>query len=116
MDNEFLHSNSIHNTFNFLGEYSVEYLDFDEFGANFENDIDDDVIANANRNDDVENDKSVEMDVPTMVSVKSSTKRVTGAKLKRSYPYRCKICSRRFMYKEVYDAHMRVHRGLPAFA
>lgn len=35
---------------------------------------------------------------------------------KRTYPYRCKKCTKRFVYKEVYEAHIRVHKGLPGFS
>lgn len=36
-------------------------------------------------------------------------------KQKRKYPYKCKKCSKRFVYKEVHDAHIRMHKGLPGF-
>lgn len=36
-------------------------------------------------------------------------------KQKRKYPYKCKKCSKRFVYKEVYEAHARMHKGLPGF-
>lgn len=85
----------------------------DEFGANFEDDADD---GDAMKDDDTENDDSIELDESTATITSPSAKRVTGTKSKRSYPFRCKKCARRFMYKEVYDAHMRVHKGLPAFA
>lgn len=40
----------------------------------------------------------------------------TTNRSKRSYPYRCKKCGKRFVYKEVYEAHMRIHKGLPGFS
>lgn len=91
----------------------VEYLELDEFGANF----DDDADVDASKGDDSENDDSTEMNETTATTTTaSSVKRGTGPKSKRSYPFRCKKCAKRFMYKEVYEAHMRVHKGLPAFA
>lgn len=94
-------------------EYVVEYLEIDEFGGSFEDDVDIDAI----KGDDTENEDSTEMDETTATTTTSSSaKRGTGTKSKRSYPFRCKKCARRFMYKEVYEAHMRVHKGLPAFA
>lgn len=48
----------------------------------------------------------------------SKPKALTSAKdaRKRTYPFKCKKCSKRFVYKEVYEAHIRVHKGLPAFS
>lgn len=43
-------------------------------------------------------------------SSKSSDSRV-----RRTYPYKCNKCNKRFVYKEVYDAHIRIHKGLPGF-
>lgn len=34
---------------------------------------------------------------------------------RRTFPFRCKKCKKRFSYKEVYEAHMRIHKGLPGF-
>lgn len=34
---------------------------------------------------------------------------------KRTYPYKCTICNKRFVYKEVYEAHVRIHKGLPGY-
>lgn len=39
----------------------------------------------------------------------------SASKQKRKYPYKCKKCSKRFVYKEVYEAHTRMHKGLPGF-
>lgn len=39
----------------------------------------------------------------------------TKEKQKRKYPHKCKNCSKRFVYKEVFDAHIRMHKGLPGF-
>lgn len=36
--------------------------------------------------------------------------------VKRKYPYKCKKCAKRFVYKEVYEAHIRIHKGLPGFS
>lgn len=35
---------------------------------------------------------------------------------KRTYPYKCVKCNKRFVYKEVYEAHIRIHKGLPGFS
>lgn len=35
---------------------------------------------------------------------------------KRTYPYKCAKCNKRFVYKEVYEAHIRIHKGLPGFS
>lgn len=91
----------------------MEYLELDEFGASFGDDAD----VDASKGDDTENDDSTEMNETTPTTAPSSSvKRGGGTKSKRSYPFRCKKCAKRFMYKEVYEAHMRVHKGLPAFA
>lgn len=39
----------------------------------------------------------------------------SASKQKRKYPYKCKKCSKRFVYKQVYEAHIRMHKGLPGF-
>lgn len=44
-------------------------------------------------------------------STKSSDSRV-----RRTYPYKCNKCNKRFVYKEVYEAHIRIHKGLPGFS
>lgn len=48
----------------------------------------------------------------------AKSKTLTNAKdiRKRTYPFKCKKCSKRFVYKEVFEAHNRVHKGLPAFS
>lgn len=35
---------------------------------------------------------------------------------KRTYPFKCAKCNKRFVYKEVYEAHIRIHKGLPGFS
>lgn len=96
----------------------MEYLEFDEYGTG----ADDDADVDAHKYDDTENDETTEMGETIASNTTSSAKptapkRVSGgSNSKRSYPFRCKKCARRFMYKEVYEAHMRVHKGLPAFA
>lgn len=59
-----------------------------------------------------------EDDSPKKKGTISKTKTLTNVKdaRKRTYPYKCKKCSKRFVYKEVYEAHIRVHKGLPAFS
>lgn len=109
----------------FAGDYLVEYLEMDETSVTYnedaDGDADADIDANRDEEEDVDNDGISETDVtiPTTASsttAKSGAKRTAGTTSKQSYPFRCKKCARRFMYKEVYDAHMRVHKGLPAFA
>lgn len=61
----------------------------------------------------------IEDDSPTKKSnTNSKSKTLTSVKdaRKRTYPFKCKKCSKRFVYKEVYEAHIRVHKGLPAFS
>lgn len=110
-------SDKVHS--NFVGDYLVEYLELDESSAGIEDDADIDVDASKDE-DDPENDDASNIDGTTATTTSTSprvnVKRTTGSSSKRSYPFRCKKCARRFMYKEVYDAHMRVHKGLPAFA
>lgn len=56
---------------------------------------------------------------PTKTANKSNTESdgdTPKSERKRSYPYRCKKCSKRFVYKEVYEAHIRIHKGLPGFS
>lgn len=40
----------------------------------------------------------------------------TKTRSKRTYPYKCAKCNKRFVYKEVYEAHVRIHKGLPGFS
>lgn len=90
----------------FVGEYSVEYLE-----------CEDDLNPEGAKYYEMDNDE-IDADIadiePSTSITKSSVRSVP--KSKRSYPFRCKKCGRRFMYKEVYDAHLRVHKGLPAFS
>lgn len=82
-------------------EYTVEYLDA-EYMDNFEDEI-----------------SQSEGDSPKKKgNTNAKSKTLTSAKdaRKRTYPFKCKKCSKRFVYKEVYDAHIRVHKGLPAFS
>lgn len=86
---------------NFSGEYTVEYLDA-EYMSNFEDEI-----------------SQNEGDSPKKKgNTISKSKTLTGTKdvRKRTYPFKCRKCSKRFVYKEVYEAHIRVHKGLPAFS
>lgn len=86
---------------NLSGEYTVEYLDA-EYMSNFEDEI-----------------SKCEDDLPKKRgNTRSKSKTLTSAKdgRKRTYPFKCKKCSKRFVYKEVYEAHIRVHKGLPAFS
>lgn len=86
-----------------LDEYTVEYLDA-EYMSNFEDEI---------SQSECDSSKKKNNTTP-----KSET--LTNAKngRKRTYPYKCmrKTCLKRFVYKEVYEAHLRVHKGLPAFS
>lgn len=45
-----------------------------------------------------------------------SVKKKMGPRSKRTYPYKCAKCNKRFVYKEVYEAHIRIHKGLPGFS
>lgn len=58
----------------------------------------------------VESDKMVELEVQ---------KNPISKKLKKGQPkrysYRCNQCKKRFIYKDVYEAHLRTHQGLPGW-
>lgn len=49
-------------------------------------------------------------------AVKNTRKQTKRGQFKRTYPYKCLKCSKRFVYKEVYEAHIRIHKGLPGFS
>lgn len=89
--------------FTYIGDYPVEYLE-GEYMSNFVDEI-------------AENENQVAGSEKTKGRTRrTATKRgTTESRAKRSYPYRCKKCGKRFVYKEVYEAHMRIHKGLPGF-
>lgn len=80
-------------------EYTIEYSD-----PEYTNTFDDEVTQN-----DGEQQSSGQRRIPDK-SDKSSDSRV-----RRTYP-KCAKCNKRFVYKEVYEAHIRIHKGLPGFS
>lgn len=48
--------------------------------------------------------------------VRNIRKKTKKGPSKRTYPYKCSKCNKRFVYKEVYEAHIRMHKGLPGFS
>ncbi|XP_055326542.1 zinc finger protein 12-like [Sitodiplosis mosellana] len=83
-------------------EYTVEYLESEYIEDTF----DDEMVENEEEDDEEQADDSEGK------SIRNQTKK--GA-IKRTYPYKCPKCNKRFVYKEVYDAHIRIHKGLPGF-
>lgn len=81
-----------------LDEYTVEYLD-----PEYENTFDDETTQN-------------EEDEQSEDQGKNGQKKHTKSRTKRTYPYKCLKCNKRFVYKEVYEAHIRIHKGLPGFS
>lgn len=77
-----------------LDEYTIEYLD-----PEYLNTLDDEAA---------ENDDEQQPGGERKKSAKPT--------VRRTYPYKCSKCSKRFVYKEVYDAHIRIHKGLPGFS
>lgn len=85
------------------GDYSIEYLE-SEYIDTFENETNSD------------SEKAI-LDPATEEKIQAALKRAEKRKTgKRQYPYQCAECSKRFVYKEVYEGHMRTHKGLPAFS
>lgn len=101
-----------------LDDYTVEYLE-PEYVNKFvheiadqnddddeeENDGADDGVEGIDQSDD-EQDKDAESTGNGKIRPRS----------KRTYPYKCTKCNKRFVYKEVYEAHNRIHKGLPGFS
>lgn len=69
------------------------------------NTFDDEITQNEGEQQTVEQRKKADK------KAKSSDSRV-----RRTYPYKCTKCNKRFVYKEVYEAHIRIHKGLPGFS
>lgn len=86
--------------FCFADEYTVEYLD-----PEYMNTYDNEDAQNEDEEDDEELDGEGK-----------STDKDTKKSTKRTYPYKCSKCAKRFVYKEVYEAHIRIHKGLPGFS
>lgn len=80
-----------------IDEYTVEYLD-----PEYENDFDDETTHNE------EDEQSEDQE-------RKGQKKLTKSRTKRTYPYKCTRCNKRFVYKEVFEAHIRIHKGLPGF-
>lgn len=87
----------------FVDEYAVEYLE-PEYMNTFVNEI---KQNEENANDEDENSES---------NKQEETPPKPKNQFKRKYPYKCKKCGKRFVYKEVYEAHIRIHKGLPGFS
>lgn len=83
-----------------LDEYTIEYLD-----PEYMNQFDD---------EDAQNDGDQKSGGQRKKSVKSKSS--NGPRVRRTYPFKCKECNKRFVYQEVYDAHIRIHKGLPGFS
>lgn len=84
----------------YLDEYTIEYLD-----PEYMNTFDDEITQNDGEQQSGGQRKKADK------SAKSSDSRV-----RRTYPYKCAKCNKRFVYKEVYEAHIRIHKGLPGFS
>lgn len=114
--------------FFFIDDYAIEYLE-PEYLKTFvdclkqteENQQADESISdNPDDEQDDEQDESqndISNETEDMADSIDDKDEQSGSanKQKRKYPYKCKKCSKRFVYKEVYEAHMRMHKGLPGF-
>lgn len=83
-------------------EYTIEYLDPEYMNA-----YDDEVTQNDGEQQPGGRQQRKKADKST----KSNDSRV-----RRTYPHKCSKCNKRFVYKEVYEAHIRIHKGLPGFS
>lgn len=83
-----------------------------------QNDEDDDGEEEEEEEDDYEHTDQDEQDNSNSTEPISSKKENGKSKIrsKRTYPYKCTKCNKRFVYKEVYEAHNRIHKGLPGFS
>lgn len=84
----------------------VEYLE-GEYMNNFEDEISENISEAADESAEI-HDKSN--------STKTKPDEPAKNRRKRTYPFKCKKCNKRFVYKEVYEAHIRIHKGLPGFS
>lgn len=57
-----------------------------------------------------------EEEEPQSDSQEKNSPTQTKNQSRRTYPYKCSKCNKRFVYKEVYEAHIRMHKGLPGFS
>lgn len=106
-------------------EYPVEYLESefmldDAVKHSEENDVEqpDEFDENDQHDDDDSNNKLEDNNYELEKDESDDGKDdelSNQAKQKRRYPYKCKTCLKRFVYKEVYEAHIRIHKGLPGF-
>lgn len=98
----------------FADEYTVEYLE-PEYVNKFvteiaQNDDEDD------ENEELELNSDQDQEQDTSADPSKSENSQTKGRKKRTYPYKCTKCNKRFVYKEVFEAHNRVHKGLPGFS
>lgn len=77
----------------FSVEFEIEYLEQDELSEIQENDENESITSDDNTNGFRKKAKSE----------------------RKSYPYRCNLCKKRYVYKEVLEAHLRQHQGLPGY-
>lgn len=77
-----------------------------------EDTFEDEMVENEDDDDD---EMEEEEEQPREVQRKN-TRNQTKKGAKRTYPYKCAKCNKRFVYKEVYEAHIRIHKGLPGFS
>lgn len=91
-------------------EYTIEYLDPEYEDDISQNTFDDEITQNdGEEGEEEEGDEQSD-------SLDNSTEKSTKPRSKRTYPYKCTKCNKRFVYKEVYEAHIRIHKGLPGFS
>ncbi|XP_031636011.1 zinc finger protein 776-like [Contarinia nasturtii] len=84
-------------------EYTIEYLE-----PEYMNTFVDEITQNEEYEDDDEDQHSETQG--------QDGKNNAESRPKRTYPYKCAKCNKRFVYKEVYEAHIRIHKGLPGFS
>lgn len=99
--------------FCFPDDFNVEYLE-QEYITRFEDELIQPALP-----------KPVKVPTKPSVAVKAKPKNQKrrasaspiGSAQKRKYPFECAECTKGFLHREIYEAHMRsVHQGLPAFS
>lgn len=60
-------------------------------------------------------DNSEENELINDESLKSTASKKNKKGPPKRYAYRCNQCKKRFVYKDVYEAHLRTHQGLPGW-
>lgn len=91
-----------------------EYIDDDGTQNEFDVDVDGDGDEEVEEGDEEEDQE--QSDNQSKRTRKQANNKPREQRVKRTYPYKCTKCNKRFVYKEVYEAHIRIDKGLPGFS